>query len=262
MKLFIEISQVIENAFKEIEETLPSPVFVEIGSSKVFRYQDKSVEAAIVQKCARMISGLNASIVLLESGYVQELGALFRMLDEFNEDILFLCQATREDEITELHKKYLEMFYQEEFNNPDSPYLSEQKRDTIPRRKIHAAISRIPGQELNPSDSQQVYRTLSQTYSGYVHAASPHVMEMYGGYPSKYHVSGMLGTPRITEFTNNAWDYFYRSLITIMMVAQVFEKNELLTGLYEFRAYVEEQSDKTEWESPEELIKREKAKKV
>ena len=208
-----------------------------------------------------MISGLNASLVLLKAGYVQELGALFRMLDEFNEDILFLCQALRSGEISELHQKYLTAFYQEEFDNPDNAFLSTQNRPTVSRRKIHAAISRIPENELNQSDHNELQRTLSQAYSGYVHAASAHVMEMYGGNPPSYHVSGMQGTPRIAEFTNNAWDYFYRGLITIMMVALTFKKDNLLQELYEFRTYVEKKSSRTEWEHPEILVKRAKSKK-
>lgn len=258
IKLFHEISVVIENAFREIEATVPSPAFIELGPGKVFRFKEESVEAAIVQKCARMISGLNASLVLLKTGYVQELGALFRMLDEFNDDILFLCQAIREGEVSDLHKKYLKAFYQEEFDNPDNAFLSEQKRETIQRRKIHSAISRIPEQELNPSDAKQLLRTLSQAYSGYVHAASPHVMEMYGGYPPKFHVTGMLGTPRIAESQKNAWNYVYRGLITTMIVVLTFKKHDLLKELYKFREYVEIQSGKTDWEHPEESIKREK----
>jgi hypothetical protein len=89
------------------------------------------VEAAIVQKCARLISGLNASLVLLRAGYVQELGAVFRMLDEFNEDILFLCQAIRDGQLTKLHDDYLDFFYQEEFDNPDNAFLSTQNRPTM-----------------------------------------------------------------------------------------------------------------------------------
>ena len=165
LKLYEKIADVIENAFRQIEALVPPPVFISRGSYHVFRYEDKSVEAAVVQKCARLISGLKASLVLLRSGYVQELGAMFRMLDEFNEDILFLCQAIRTGELTELHKKYLDAFYQEEFDNPDSAFLSTQRRSTISRQKIHAAISQIPEQKLNPSDNQELHRTLSQTLS-------------------------------------------------------------------------------------------------
>lgn len=262
IKLFIEIANVIESAFHQIEDMIPPPDFVSRGSQKVFRYKNESIEAAIVQKCARMVSGLNASLVLLRTGYVQEIGALFRMLDEFSEDILFLCQAVRTGEITELHKKYLKLFYQEEFDNPDNAFLSTQNRPTIQRKKIHAAISRIPEQELNQSDNKELHRTLSQAYSGYVHAASTHVMEMYGGNPPGFHVSGMIGTPRLAEFTKNAWDYFYRGLITIMMVALTFKQESLLHQLYKFRSYVEEQSLRTEWEHPEALVKKVKTKKA
>lgn len=258
--LYSEIARVLENSFREIEVLVPRPVFISRGSYQAFRYEDQSIEAAIVQKCARIVSGLNASLVLLRSGYVQELGAIFRMLDEFNEDVLFLCQAIQTGEITELHNKYLEAFYQEEFDNPDSAFLSTQNRPTIPRRKIHAAIARIPEQELNPSDSQELHRTLSQAYSGFVHAASTHVMDMYGGNPPRFHVTGMQDTPRIFEFVENAWDYFYRGLLSIMMVALSFKQTKLLQKLYEFRTYVETYSYRTKWEHPETLVKNEKSK--
>ncbi len=262
INLFVEIINVIEGAFEKIQAKVPPPDFIDRGLGKVFRYQNETVEVAIVQKCARMVSGLNASLVLLRSGYVQELGALFRMLDEFNEDILFLCQAIQTGETTELHKKYLKAFYQEEFDNPSNALLSKQNRPTVQRKKIHAAISRIPGQELNQSDNKELHRTLSQAYSGYVHGASVHIMEMYGGNPPKFHISGMLGTPRIAEFTNNTWDYFYRGLITIMMVALTFKQKNMLRQLYEFRDYIEKKSHRTEWDHPEVLVKRAKRKKA
>lgn len=256
IKLLAETANTIEIAFQQIESVIPPPSFVKRGEYHAFRYEKETIEAAIVQKCAKLTSSLNASLVLLQSGYVQELGALFRMLDEYNEDILFLCQAIQEGGITDLHEKYLTSFYQEEFDNPDNTFLSTQNRPTIPRKKIRAALSRIPEQELNPSDFQELHRTMSQAYSGYVHAASTHVMEMYGGDPPKFHVRGLLGTPSIAEFAENIWDYFYRGLITITMVSRTFNQENLVVELNKFRTYVEEQSGQTDWEHPEVLVKK------
>lgn len=95
MRLYQDIATALEAAFTSIENAAPRPIMVQHGSYKVFRYKEESVEAAIIQKCARLISGINASLVLLKTGYVQEIGALFRMLDEFREDIFFLCEAVR-----------------------------------------------------------------------------------------------------------------------------------------------------------------------
>lgn len=262
LRLYKEMALVLEKAFRELESLVPPPVYVSRGSYQVFRFESQSIEAAVLQKCARLVSGLNASLVLIETGYVQEMGTLFRTLDEFNEDILFLCQAIQTGELTGLHKEYLCAFYQEEFDIPDNPFLSTQNRPTIPRKKIHAAISRIPEQEINPSDAQELHRTLSRGYSGYVHAASPHVMDMYGGNPPRFHVSGMLDTPRIQEFMRNTWDYFYRGLLSIMMVVFSFKQEELLRQLYSFRAYVEAQSQCTEWEHPQVLVNKKKSTKA
>jgi hypothetical protein len=255
IKLYIETLPVLQRAFALLESKIEKPAFVSRGSYKVFRYKKQSIEAAVIQKLARIISGLHASLMLLSGGFVQELGVIFRTMDEFNEDILFLCQAIRTGEVTELHRKYLEDFYQEEFDEPDNPFLSEQKRSTIPRRKIHAAIANIPETTLNPSDGKELYRTLSQAYSGYIHGASVHIMDMYGGNPPRFHVAGMLNTPRIKESTADLWNYFYRGLISTMIVALSFKENELLKKLYSFRDYFEKKSGKTTWDKPEAKIK-------
>ena len=84
---------------------------VDLGFGEVYRYGDQSIEAAIIQKLARVVSGLDACIVLLESGFVQELGALQRILDALDEDIFFLCQPLLGVERTELHNLYLDAFY-------------------------------------------------------------------------------------------------------------------------------------------------------
>lgn len=261
IKLYFETLPVLHSAFARLESKIEKPTFIKRGTYHVFRYEKQSIEAAVIQKLARVISGLHASLILLRGGFVQELGVIFRTLDEFNEDILFLCQAIQTGEVTDLHRKYLESFYQEEFDEPDNPFLSEQKRATIPRKKIHAAIANIPENEMNPSDGKELHRTLSQAYSGYIHGASVHIMDIYGGNPPQYHLSGMLNTPRIKTSIDDAWNYFYRSLISVMMVAFSFHEQELLQELYSFRHYFEKQSGRTEWESPEKMIKKIKTKK-
>lgn len=255
IKLYFETLPVLQGAFALLEGKIEKPAFVNRGSYKVFRYEKQSIEAAVIQKLARVISGLHASLLLLHGGFVQELGVIFRTIDEFNEDILFLCQAIRSGELTDLHQKYLVSFYQEEFDNPDNPFLSEQKRPTIPRKKIHAAIANMPENELNPSDGKELRRTLSQAYSGYIHGASIHIMDMYGGSPPRFHLSGMLNTPRMKESIADAWNYFYRGLISTIMVALSFKENELFKEIDSFRHYFEEQSGKTEWDTPENIIK-------
>ncbi len=260
--LYLETLPVLQRAFHLLESRIEKPAFVKRGSYHVFRYENKTIQAAVIQKLARLISGLQASLLLLQGGFVQELGVIFRTLDEFREDIFFLCQAIQTGNLSKLHQEYLTLFYQEEFDVPDNPFLSEQNRPTIPRKKIQAALANLPESETNPSDAKELNRTLSQAFSGYVHGSSGHIMEMYGGNPPRYYLAGMLDTPRIASCAENLSDYFYRGLLSVMLVALSFGEQKLLQNLYTFRNYFEEKSGKTEWEHPEKMIKQIKKKKA
>jgi hypothetical protein len=55
----------------------------------VFRYTEKTIQQAIIQKLARTISGLYAIDLLLDRGLFQEQGMVQRVLDEIEEDIVF-----------------------------------------------------------------------------------------------------------------------------------------------------------------------------
>jgi hypothetical protein len=238
--------------------SITKPAFVNRGNSRVFRYETPSIKAAVIQKLARRVSGLHASFVLLRAGFVQEMGVIFRTFDEFDEDMDFLCEAVRNEKLTELHQKYLASFYQEEFDKPDNPLLSEQKRPTIPRQKIQAAIARQEGNPLNPSDAQRLRRTLAQAYSGYVHGASVHILEMYGGNPPRYYLRGMCDTPRIEELTANYWDYLYRGILVIALAAASFGEVELGVKLYALGEHVWKVSGKGNFEDLDKLVRKAK----
>ncbi len=69
-------------------------------------------------------------------------------------------------------------------------------------------------------------------------------MDMCGGDPPRFHLSGMSGTVRINEYADDAWNYFYRSLLSVMAVAKAFGDKELVDALYQYKAKFEEESGK------------------
>jgi hypothetical protein len=237
-----EALALMEGCFFHLEKKIPPPVFIDDQRDRQFKYSDENLESAVIQKAARVISGLNASFLLLSKGYFQELGAMYRMIDEFNEDINFLCLPLLGKERTKLHDDYLQYFYQEEFDVPGDPLKSSQKRPMIPRKKIMAAISNLDENPVNPSDSQNIFRTLSQAYSGYVHGASGHIMEMYSSPPGGYNLRGMASEQRFNAFINDMLNYTYRSLLSIMFIAMAFKQEKMINDLFAYRKYFEDQT--------------------
>ena len=92
----------------------------------------------------------------------------------------------------------------------------------IPRRKIRAhnsdVVASIPNSPFDPSRTNEISRTIDKAYSGYVHAASPQIMELYGGNPPHFHMSGMLGTPVEQAHRQDFCNYVYRSICVFGLV--------------------------------------------
>lgn len=250
------MNRLYDQALTNMESTVhllagrvPPPTRVPFKKGFNFRYVEKSLHQALVQKLARLLSSLHAARLLMEHGFVQEQASLQRMLDEMQEDITFLSFSVIFKNTTPLHHAYLDAFFEEEFD-ADSALASTQKRPMIPRKKIHAYIARTEGAAMDPSRGIEVARTVSKAYSGYVHAASPQIMDMYDGNPPRFQVRGMRGTARHHEHRADLWNYFYRSLFAFSVTAKAFGEEALFTKIHDFTREFERLSGKN-YESKE-----------
>ena len=207
--------------YLEMGKSTGNVLFRDIGPYRQFRYESQTESLACYLKGVKSISTLNACIVLLRQGYTQEIGALCRMVDDFCNEILFILKPQGEDgKFSEDQMRFLENFFQEELDQPNDPLASSQKRATVPVKRIHAAFAKLASTELNSSDAKEMLRTAQQAFSGYVHGAYPHIMEMFGGSPPRFHMFGMLGTPRIDEWREQLVTYVYRVSMASIFVAR------------------------------------------
>lgn len=213
---------------------MPPPRTVRIGGQLAVRYAEQLIEQALIQKLARYISSLEATDLLLQHGFFQEQGVLQRTLDEIGEDIIFLAVAITNDMPTDLHRRYLAAFWSEEFADGANPAESLIDREMVPRKKMRAYVSRVLGPTQDPTRDLAVSKMISKVYSGFVHAASPHLMEMCSGDPPRFFVHGMMGTPREAHHNFDVWNYFYRGLVNATVVAKAFGDASLVRVLIQF----------------------------
>ena len=202
--------------------------------STEYRYADKTIHQAIIQKLVRIVSGLRATRIVSDHGFVQEQASLQRMLAEFNEDIMFCSLAIIYDDISELHKRYLDAFYEEEFDS-ETAMSSTQRRAMIPRKKIRSYLDRkISDDELG--GGPEASRTISKMYSGYLHGASTQIMDSYFGDPPIFHTNGMLGTRRHMEYKLDFWNYMYRGILSCSAPGSLDTSLSHAAGLIEIAA--------------------------
>lgn len=233
----------MERAFRRLEDQVPRPVVVPFRGEEALRYAEKTLEQALLQKLARYISGLNAIDVLLGAGYVQEQAIIQRTLDDIGEDISFLALGASQGE-TGLHRRFLKAFWQEEFEEGVPAIDNTRGRYGVGRGEIRKALNASLGATAIPNGLKAA-SVVHQAYSGYVHAASPHVMEMCGGDELRFFLQGLMGTSRMAGPTEDAWNYVYRGLLATTTLAKVFGDTQLTTALYDYLAQFESASGTT-----------------
>lgn len=229
IKQLIDVVAELEASVQSLGSEFAKPTLIELkGGYRVFRHDKQNDLLLSYLKCVRAVSSLNAAVVLLEHGYVQEVGTLCRCIQDFYEDVFVLATPLGDNGPSTQQKRLVEEFFQEEFDDPDSPFRSTQSRDRVPRSKVHAGIARTPGQPVNPNDTQEVHRTVHQGFSGYVHGAYGHIMETYGGNPPMFHMHGMKDTPCIPKWTDTLANYVYRTIIAVEVVAKRSEADKVV----------------------------------
>jgi hypothetical protein len=162
-RLFLATLQELEKLQAEFESRVPPPQRVPLLDHFVFRYVEKTPRQALVQKLARNVSGLHAARILCETGFFQEQATMERVLDELHEDIAFLAYGMSQGKLENLHYRYLDAFYEEEFDRPEDPLRSTQKRPSIPRQKIRAYIAQIDEHPIDSNRAIELSRTFEQS---------------------------------------------------------------------------------------------------
>ncbi|MHC4624619.1 MAG: hypothetical protein ACYS4W_12040 [Planctomycetota bacterium] len=204
------------------EEELEKPRLVH----GAFIYANPTAKHVCLLKSIKIVSGLNALSVLLEAGYVTEMGVLMRTISDCMNAIYFLLEHY--PDTTSEVEKYVSDFFGEFLDEPEIAPNLGKKRYRTKVKKIHASRARLLSEHINFAVGRDmVYKNYS-AYSGYVHAAYPNIMEMYGGEaPYRFQMEGMKGTPRMSEW-EEVFVSFIRSVILVFgYMAEKYGKVEL-----------------------------------
>jgi hypothetical protein len=234
-RLYQHVLGCMDETLLRLAAAVPQPKRIPNLDSFVYRYSEKNIHRAIVQKLACCISSLRAALLLMEHGYIREQAALQRMLDELEEDINFLAFGLIQNDITDLRKKYLDAFYKEEFDPETGKQLATGRRGNPRRKEVQAYLAKIQGDD--PYGYSQAMRTISKTYSGYVHAASPQNMDLYIGDPPRFHTSGMAGTYRHDEHREDIWNIFYRGILAFEYATKALGYDDLFEKVRDFSVH-------------------------
>ena len=167
------------------------------------RYGKPGVRHFCLLKAVRAVSALNAMIALARGGFAQEIGVLVRTLVECTTHIEFVLDALDENDVLAPDvDKYVQDFFADFARNSSADFRRAQVRQGVVHERLGSTLDNIAQQtghaEQRPP-AERMYSNVYLTYSNYVHAKYPEIMDLYGGTPGRFHLNGMRGTPKDEE---------------------------------------------------------------
>lgn len=212
---------IVEAQFKELESTVEPARLVPWEGTLNWRFTEQSLQQVLLQKLARQISGVKATDVLLLAGRLQEIGVIYRSLDEILEDIDFLVLGFVTGQWTVQHDAYVKYFWSESIG--DGP--------SYRRKSIRAFVNRALGQA-DPSSADANGREIHSTFSDFVHARSHPIMGMVAGPPAAFELDSIFDASAVAPFAEQQPMYAYRCLMSALFVARVLLPEERHATFY------------------------------
>jgi hypothetical protein len=201
-------------------EKIHQPIF----EGETFLYKEPNPVTFLVLKMARMVTALYAALTLAKEGLFEDAGAICCIIIECRHDIDFVMEGLIKDPFPADKQEVVDNFFDEKIQTPEEMLGTMKKPPTTPRKKIYPAIGCLlsPG---NPDRPQRIAKVLEETFSGYVHASYPHIMEMYEGTRKEFRMSGI--QMRIPIFIKQVALNVHASLNQFAILAKALDLTDL-----------------------------------
>ena len=102
----------------------------------------------------------------------------------------------------------------------------------IKRDRIRGYVHRSTASRIERDKANAVGNIITKAHSGYVHAASPHIMDMY--VPPQFDLSGALKDYRYDSHRRDARNVFYRAVTAFAAATKAFGDEILFDSLRRF----------------------------
>jgi hypothetical protein len=194
----------MERLVTTLANSVPKPLFYHSGEEHYgFRFANPGARHFCLLKAVRAVSALNAMVALTRCGYAQEIGVLGRTLIECTTHIEFVLDALDEEGALRPDvDKYVRDYFADYARNSSGEFKRAQVRQGTVHKHLGETLDAIAEQNgpmVSRKPAEAAYTNIHLTYSNYVHAKYPEVMDLYGGDPGRFHLHGMRGTPKDKE---------------------------------------------------------------
>ncbi|MGO9681073.1 MAG: hypothetical protein ACLPTZ_00390 [Beijerinckiaceae bacterium] len=183
--------------------SLDPPVLVDDREGRVYRYRAPDIRHFCLLKAVVTLSALNASLVLARHGYIFQVFVLLRTVFECASQIEYVLDPSEDDD----HRVDVERYVSGYFADSDrDPAAATETAAQVRQKKVHTVIGKTLDHVMEQSGETEgrkpgadAYFAVYRAFSNFVHGKYPESIDLYGGRPGWFHMTGMSGTPKDDE---------------------------------------------------------------
>jgi hypothetical protein len=218
----------------EFSHTLDRPF--KDRSEIAYRFTDPDYKHFCLLRACRIVSALNAMIALAEGGFTQEIGVLFRAVYEAYTQIeATMAQIRKDGAVSGEVATFIDGYFDDRTRrNADG--LNRSKRPNLSQKTVNELIgeqldpySTIPHGDPTWKSAAQRLAHLNVVFSDYVHGRYPETMDLYGGIPGRFHLTGMRDTPKDRENLETISTILTSASHCFVSVVQTLDLREMLS---------------------------------
>ncbi|MGA8494392.1 MAG: hypothetical protein WB764_02845, partial [Xanthobacteraceae bacterium] len=129
-------------------------------------------------------------------------------------------------------EKYVQDYFADFARNESADFKRAQVNQNTVNKRLGAALDSLAQPSVDPDNvkREQLYSDICRTFSNYVHAKYPEVMDMYGGRPAHFHLRGMKGTPKDAENLETIDTFVTTASIALGLIVTTLRLHHLLEG--------------------------------
>jgi len=223
-----EIADKLDDLLRELAAPLPPPIRTAVTGQE-FRWEhvDQTPLVLLIAKTVRMVSGIRASLMLADAGFVTESASLLRMISDFQTEVVAIATGMLSGKPTVAQHKFVEQFFALLPRTPEE-MREQEKKSYVSREdllKSHVNLANEHGQD--GEGLRDATRFLNRLYDSYVHGGYQSAMELYHGDDRWFMTSGHTGGERLAVARVNVAGKLLEILTAMELIALV-ERNEEL----------------------------------
>jgi hypothetical protein len=213
-----------------------------------FRYGKPTERHFCILKSVHAVSSINAAIELAEKGFNQEVCILMISVIDCLHQIEFVLSGYKDGKLSEKKDEWVSQYFSDYQRNDASNFKGKSPRqeDIHKEIDIYYRESGIigPGTRFPDADRKKLMSNVYRTYSNYVHARYPEVMDMYGGTPGHFHMEGMSGTRKDAESINIIATFTDSIALSLVHMIGVFDMRARLQCIPELADWFKSRDEK------------------